>query len=60
MRIIMTIIWAFLIVAALNYILTSMAQIPFNMTQTITYTICAIIGVLLVDGILSAALKKNE
>lgn len=58
MRVVVTIIWAFLIVAALNYILTSMAQTPFNMTQAITYTIFAILGVFLLDGILSAAERE--
>ena len=58
MRVVVTIIWAFLIVAALNYILTSMAQTPFNMTQTITYTICAILGVFLLDGVLSATSRE--
>ena len=52
MRVVVTIIWAF------HYILTSMAQTPFNMTQAITYTIFAILGVFLLDGILSAAERE--
>lgn len=60
MRFINTIVWAFLIIAALNYVLTSMASTSFDLTQTIAYTIFAVLGIFLVDGVLSSLEKSSE
>lgn len=55
MRVINTVVWAFLIIAALNYVLTSMASTPFDLTQTIVYTIAAVLGIFVLDSVLTVA-----
>jgi len=54
MRVIITLFWAFLIIAALNYVLTNMAGVPFDLTQTIAYTIFAVLAIFILDGVLSS------
>lgn len=56
----MTIIWAILIGSALNYVLTSMAGDPFNLTQAIGFAAATFIGILAFDGILSAQDKQTR
>ncbi|MBO1003610.1 DUF2929 family protein [Pseudogracilibacillus auburnensis] len=48
----MTIIWALLIGGALAYVLASMAGEPFNVTQSLAFSISMIIGIVLLDGVL--------
>ncbi len=60
MKFIMTIIWAILIGSALNYVLTSMAGDPFNLTQAIGFAAATFIGILAFDGILSAQDKQTR
>jgi len=58
MRIIMTIIWALLIGGALDYILTSMAGDPFNLTQSIVFSAAVFIAIVVLDGVLSTQNKQ--
>jgi len=58
MRFIMALIWALLIGAALAYVLTSMAEEPFNMTQSLVFSAIVFLAVLLLDGILTTQKQK--
>jgi len=60
MRFIMTIIWALLIGSALDYILTSMAGGPFNLTQSIVFSAAVFIAILVLDGVLSTQNKQTR
>lgn len=45
----MTIIWAALLGSVLAYVLTSMADAAFDLTQAISLTVILIVAVLLLD-----------
>ncbi|HLR72786.1 MAG TPA: DUF2929 family protein [Pseudogracilibacillus sp.] len=60
MRFIMTIIWAILIGSALAYVLSSMADDPFNFTQALGFAIASFIGIIVMDGVLSSINKQTE
>jgi len=53
MRFILPLIWALLIGGALAYVLSSMAGDPFNLTQSISYSVAVFIMILFLDGVLS-------
>lgn len=53
MRFIFTIIWALLIGAAIGYVLSSMGNEPFNMIQSLTFSLISFIGILALDLSLS-------
>jgi len=57
MRFIMTIFWATLISAVLSYVLTSMANEPFNVTQTLSLMVGISIAIFLLDA---AVLTEQE
>ncbi|HLR42624.1 MAG TPA: DUF2929 family protein [Pseudogracilibacillus sp.] len=60
MRVIVSLIWAFLISSALAYILSSMANEMFNFTQALGLTISMIVTVLIIDGLLSSLTRSAE
>lgn len=60
MRVIVSLIWAFLISSALAYILSSMANEMFNFTQALGLTVSIIVTVLVIDGLLSSLTRSAE
>jgi len=52
-RFIMTIIWALLIGGALAYVLSSMADQPFNLTQSVVFSVAVFLFILIVDAVLT-------
>lgn len=57
MRFLMTIVWAALISGVLSYVLTSMANEPFNLNQTIFLAVVMVVIIFLLDV---AVLKEQE
>lgn len=55
MRFIVSIIWAILIGSAIAYVLSSMGNDPFNLTQALTFSAISFIGIIVVDMALSIA-----
>lgn len=49
----MTIIWALLIGGALAYVLSSMADQPFNLTQSVVFSVAVFLFILIVDAVLT-------
>ncbi len=60
MRFIVSFFWAFLIGAAISYVLTSMGNEPFNWTQSITFTTIIFVGILVVDFALGISKMTKE
>lgn len=60
MRVIVSLVWAFLISSALAYILSSMANEMFNFTQALGLTISMIVAVLIIDGLLSGLTRSAD
>ncbi|HLS23871.1 MAG TPA: DUF2929 family protein [Pseudogracilibacillus sp.] len=60
MRFIVSIIWALLIGAAISYVLASMGNDAFNLTQSLTFSAISFVGILIVDLALSAASMSKE
>lgn len=60
MKFIMTLIWALLIGSALAYILSSMANDVFNLTQALGFGAATFIGIILFDGVLSSLNKQTR
>jgi len=58
MRFLMTIIWALLIGGALAYVLSSMAENPFNVTQSLVFSAAMVIIIFLLGGILKSVEPK--
>ncbi len=58
LRFIMMAIWALLIGGALAYVLASMADDAFNMTQSLVYSAAVFVGILLISGVLKAVEPK--
>jgi len=58
MRFIMMAIWALLIGAALAYVLSSMADNPFNLTQSLAYSAAVFVAIALIDGVLKVVEPK--
>jgi len=58
MRFIMTIIWALLIGGALAYVLSSMADAPFNVTQSLVFSTVMFVAIFLLGGVLKGAEPK--
>ncbi len=52
MRFIITLIWSLLIGGALAYVLSSMGNESFNVTQSIVFSASAFIAITLLDGVL--------
>lgn len=57
MRFLMTIFWAALISSVLSYVLTSMADEPFNLIQTVWLMVAMSIAIFLLDA---AVLKEQN
>lgn len=57
MKYIMTIIWSLLIGAAVSYVLTSMAEDPFSMTQTLVLAGIFAVSIIVMGEFL---IKKEE
>lgn len=55
MRFLMSIMWALLIGGALTYVLSSMANAPYDLTQSLALSATLFIGILLVSGVLGSA-----
>ncbi|HLS67537.1 MAG TPA: DUF2929 family protein [Pseudogracilibacillus sp.] len=53
MRFIMTIIWALLIGGAIAYVLSSMADQPFNLTQSVVFSGAVFLFILIIDAVLA-------
>lgn len=49
----MTIIWALLIGGAIAYVLSSMADQPFNLTQSVVFSGAVFLFILIVDAVLT-------
>lgn len=49
MRFIVTIFWALLIGGAIAYVLASMGEDPFNLQQSLTFSIISFVAIILVD-----------
>jgi len=58
-RFIVTIIWALLIGAAIAYVLSSMAEQPFNVSQSVAFSAIAFVGILVVDIVLSTRKQSS-
>lgn len=58
MRYIMTLIWALLIGGVLAYVLSSMADDAFNMTQSLVYSAVVFVAILLIDAVLSVKTEQ--
>lgn len=57
MRLIMTIIWAVILSFAITYVLTSMANEPFNVTHTLVVASLIVVGVVALS---EGALKEDN
>jgi len=58
MKFLMTIIWALLIGGALAYVLSSMADDPFNVTQSLVFSAVMFIAIVLLGGVLKGVQPK--
>lgn len=59
MRYVMAIVWSFLISSAISYVLSSMANEPFNFTQTLILTGTFAVIVFLLDAVVLSE-KEQE
>ena len=59
MRFIISLIWALLIGGALAYVLSSMADNAFNLTQSLVFSGIAFIAIVLMDVILKTPIGEN-
>jgi len=53
LRFIVTIFWALLIGGAIAYVLASMGEEPFNLSQSLAFSAISFVGIILVDIALS-------
>jgi len=59
LRFIVTIFWALLIGAAIAYVLASMGEEPFNLSQSLAFSAISFVAILLVDIALSSRKQQN-